>query len=95
MCLLHNVGAATRPSLGPGQGIHLANGGHLFLPFPPLPSPPLLLYGRVRTGGVVPTVAGDLHEEHLGEVARDALQQSQLKLEVGGAEAAEIGGGWG
>ena len=36
----------------------------------------------VRTGGVVPNVARELHEEHLGEVARDALQQSQVKLEV-------------
>lgn len=42
---------------------------------------PLPLY--VRTGGVVPNVARELHEEHLGEVARDALQQSQLTLEVG------------
>ena len=35
---------------------------------------------------MVPTVAGDLHEEYLGEVTRDALQQSRLKLEVGGAK---------
>ena len=27
-------------------------------------------------------MARELHEEHLGEVARDALQQSQVKLEV-------------
>ena len=40
---------------------------------------------------MVPTVAGDLHEEHLGKVARDALQQGQLRLEVGGAETA-VGG---
>lgn len=45
-----------------------------------------LLHACVRTGGVVPTVAGDLHEEYLGEVTRDALQQSRLKLEVGGAK---------
>ena len=57
----------------------------LFAPsLPPVCMHVHLLHAHdVRTGGVVPTVAGDLHKEHLEEVMRDALRQSRLTVEVG------------
>lgn len=36
----------------------------------------------VSTGGVIPSVAGDLHRKHLNDVTNEALYQSNVDIKV-------------